>query len=139
MTLIYFVHDKQENPSQRSMFLEQMGYSVRQFTSGNACLDDARKEKPDLVISDILIEGENGFEFCRKLRKTFSGNDLPVILTSKIYRARAFREEAKAVGAQAYFLRPIRLEELGREIGELTGGASAAAPPPLPPLDDKAA
>ena len=128
MKKVYFVHDQQENPAPRAQFLEQVGYELRLFTDGNDCLDAIREDKPDVVLLDILIEGDNGFEFCRTLRRMWGPNELPVILTSKIYRARTFRDEAKQAGAQAYFLRPVKLEELAREIADLCG---ADLPPML--------
>ena len=119
MKQIAFVHDQQESPAPRVQFLEQYGYQVNLFANVAECLDVIRQDKPDLLLLDILLEGENGFEFTRSVRRFYSSSDLPIILMSKIYRSRAFREEAKSAGAQAYFLRPVKLEELAREVQEL--------------------
>ena len=119
MKQIVFVHDQQENPAPRVQFLEQYGYEVHLHSSCAEAIDFVRTNKPDVLLLDILLEGENGFEFCRSVRRFFSAQDLPIILMSKVYRSRAFREEAKAAGAQAYFLRPVKLEELAKEVQEL--------------------
>lgn len=119
MKQIAFVHDQQESPAPRTQFLEQYGYEVNLYTSCADAIDAIRENKPDLLLLDILLEGENGFEFTRSVRRFYSSAELPVILMSKIYRSRAFREEAKSAGAQAYFLRPVKLEELAREVQEL--------------------
>ena len=119
MKQIVFVHDQQESPQPRAQFLEQCGYEVFLVDNCASGMDLIRGNKPDLLLLDVLLDGENGFDFCRTVRKLYSAGELPVIITSKIYRTRSFREEAKAAGAQAYFLRPVRLDELAREAEEL--------------------
>ncbi len=137
MKQLVFVHDQQESPAPRAQFLEQAGYEVHLYASCNDCIDKIRHDKPDVLLLDILIEGENGFEFCRSVRRIYSASELPIILMSKIYRTRAFREEAKMAGAQAYFLRPVKLEDLVREVEEHCSNDL----PSLPKIvkDDKAA
>jgi len=128
MKQIIFVHDQQESPAPRAQFLEQAGYEVHLHASCTDCYEVLRHNKPDVLLLDILLEGENGFEFCRSVRKLYSADELPIILMSKIYRTRAFREEAKTAGAQAYFLRPVRLEDLVHEVEEHCTGNYPALP-----------
>lgn len=118
MKQVVFVHDHQESPAPRAQFLEQAGYEVHLHSSCHDCLEAIRQNRPDVLLLDVLLEGENGFEFCRSVRRIYSANELPIILMSKVYRTRAFREEAKTAGAQAYFLRPVKLEDLAREVEE---------------------
>ncbi len=138
MKQLIFVHDQQESPARRAQYLEQSGYEVHLSGSCSDCLEKLRANKPDLLLMDILIEGDNGFEFCRTVRRLFTAEELPIILMSKIYRTRAFREEAKAAGAQAYFLRPVKLEDLSHEVEELCGSTT---PLPVPTIvkDERAA
>ena len=116
MKTIYFVHDQLEAPFVRQHFLESAGYRVVAMESGERCLELLGSERADLVLMDVLIEGRNGFEVCRRIRKRFSPSELPVILCSEIYRSRLFREEALQAGAQRYLLKPVRLDELVAEV-----------------------
>ena len=120
---IYLVHDAQENPLERKSFLEASGFSVVLCKSGARCQQLVDEQLPFAIVMDILLEGENGFEVCRRLRQKHSAETLPILLCSEIYRAQAFKDLAVEVGAQAYMLRPIVLEDL-----VCTIDASAARP-----------
>ena len=125
---IYFVHDHQESPSTRKSFLEMSGYTVTLMKSGAECLEALGKKKPSLVLMDVLIDGPNGFDVCRQIRAHYPARDLPVILTTDIYRSRIYRDEALAAGAQAYVLRPIKVEELVQQVSEVLARKGAAVP-----------
>jgi CheY-like chemotaxis protein len=120
---IYLVHDAQENPLERKSFLEASGFSVTLCRSGACCQQLLDEQMPFAIVMDILLEGENGFEVCRRLRQKHSPERLPIVLCTEIYRAQIYRDLAVEVGAQAYMLRPIVLEDLVRTIG-----AAAAKP-----------
>src|SRR4029077_8893505 len=62
--------------------LEAEGYRVLTARDGRTGLDRALKEKPALLLLDIMLPGLNGFEICALLRR--SGNAVPVLmLTAK--------------------------------------------------------
>jgi len=127
MKTICIVHDGQESHLPRKHFLEMTGYRVLAYATGDACLAALERDRPDLVVLDILLEGRNGYEVCRELRARMSALDLPIVLCSRIYRSSVFREEAFAAGAQAFLLLPMRLEEFAAAIGELLEGGAHAA------------
>jgi len=116
---IYLVHDDQESPVQRKNFLEMAGYNVTLLQHGEDCLRLVGRNKPSLVLSDVLIHGMTGFELCRRIRDQFSKVELPVILATTIYTLPIFQEEAAAVGAQRYLIKPIKLNELLAHITRL--------------------
>lgn len=124
---ILFVHDQLESPYVRQSFLEEAGYRVTAFDSSQDCLEFLQKEKPDVVLMDILIEGRNGFETCRRIRGIHGPLELPVVLCSEIYRSRTFRDEAFSSGAQRYLLKPMPLEDLVGELHSLLAGRQDAA------------
>src|SRR5262245_37870132 len=121
MKEILFIHDQLENPWVRQHFLETAGYRVHATKSGIAGLERIAAQQPSLVLMDVLVEGRNGFDVCREIRKRHKAEDLPVILCSEIYRSRLFRDEAAAAGAQRYLLKPMRLDDLVREVAALIG------------------
>ena len=127
MKKIFLVHDEQENPGSRASFLEMSGFQVELMQSADECLQRIGTETPDVVVMDVLLQGRTGFELCRQLRMTYGPEQLPIILMSLIYRGRTFREEAMSCGAQHYFLRPMKLDELALAVNLLTGNIGGAA------------
>ncbi|MBK7877434.1 MAG: response regulator [Planctomycetes bacterium] len=127
---IYFVHDQQESPAPRKRFLELSGFRVTLFESGTELLTALSEHKPDLILMDVLLPGPHGFDVCRLIRHQYDAAELPVILTSDVYRSRAYRDEASACGAQAYLLRPIDLADLVAETAKAIEVAHGATTPP---------
>lgn len=119
MKQLLLVHDAQENHQPRVDFLESKGYAVTLSGSSVEALRICESHKPDLVITDVLIEGQNGFDLLSAIRARFEPQDLPVLICSGIYRGRAYNEEAFGRGAQGYLRWPAALEDLGSEVDAL--------------------
>lgn len=128
MEEIFFVHDQQESPHARKHFLETSGYKVTTFASGADCLSLLAERRPALVLLDVLIEGPNGFDVCRTIRNRIPADELPIILSTGVYEARIYRDEALACGAQSFVTRPIDPDDLVKIVNEvLAAYASTAA------------
>ncbi|HYG76558.1 MAG TPA: ATP-binding protein [Planctomycetota bacterium] len=86
-------------------------FDVQTVTNGQAALDAVRKEKPDLILSDVMMPVLDGFALLKALRDEDDTRTLPFILLS----ARA-GEEAKIEGLQAgaddYLVKPFNAREL---------------------------
>ncbi len=119
MQQIFFVHDFQESPLTRKNYLEMSGFEVVMLRSGKECLEALAKTKPALVLMDVLLEGQNGFDVCRAIRQRCNAAEVPIILCSHIYRSRIYRDEAAAAGAQRFLLMPLRLDDLLVHVMEL--------------------
>lgn len=134
MKTIWFVHDEQESPLQRISALEMAGYQVRAIASSRELLRAFEESAPDMVMLDVLIRGRNGFETARELTQRYPDRRFALVLCSRIYRTRAFREEARRCGVDDYLLLPVEPDELiARVVGALesrgisgTPGADAA-------------
>jgi two-component system NtrC family sensor kinase len=86
-------------------------YECLVVASGEAALGAAPAFAPDLIISDVLMEGMDGYEVCRRIRADPSLSLVPVILlTSKTDEES--RVEALELGADDYLFKPIRPREL---------------------------
>jgi len=113
---IYFAHGQQEASDDRLAWLEAAGYEVTLF-KGSLDLGVAmRSEEPDLLLLDVLIDGKNGFEAARDINLKFPERDFPIVLCSRIYRARQFSAEAQRSGVQAFILLPKPEREFIRRI-----------------------
>lgn len=90
--------------------LKLRGFEVIPTTSGEEALELVRTAKPDVMLLDIIMDGMDGFEVLRRLRRV---SQLPVIAFSASHR---IHEEAMQLGASDFIAKPFRPEELVRRI-----------------------
>lgn len=91
-------------------------YDVETAVNGLAALEAARRELPDLVVSDVMMPGLDGFGLLRELRADERTRTVPVILLS----ARAGQEarlEGLSAGADDYLVKPFSAKELLVKVG----------------------
>jgi two-component system, OmpR family, response regulator len=88
--------------------LRKEGYDVVMASDGEQALEVARREKPDLIILDIMLPKINGFEVCRILRKEMT---VPIlILTAKADETDKI--VGLEIGADDYMTKPFSMREL---------------------------
>jgi two-component system OmpR family response regulator len=88
--------------------LRKEGYEVVIAVDGAEALDVARREKPDLIILDIMLPKMSGFEVCRILRKNMT---VPILmLTAKAEETDKI--VGLEIGADDYMTKPFSLREL---------------------------
>jgi len=119
MKKIYFVHDQQESPAARQNFLEMAGYEVQLMRNSRELLVALKREQPALLLMDVLLEGRNGFEVAEEVHRTLPHRRFPMVLCSRIYRTRQFRETALRNGVTDYVLLPIQLDDFLRRINKV--------------------
>jgi two-component system phosphate regulon response regulator PhoB len=91
--------------------LAKSGYRVVTATTGPDALDRARRERPSLVILDLMLPGMSGFDVLRKLRADTGTSDVPVLmLTAR--RDEHDRIEGLSLGADDYLTKPFSPQEL---------------------------
>ena len=105
---ILVVDDEKRLVSLVESYLAQEGYRVVTAYNGKEALSVAQKEKPDLVVLDVMMPEMDGYEFMRRHR---AENNTPIILLT----ARVDDEEkviGLEVGADDYMTKPFRPREL---------------------------
>lgn len=81
---ILLADDEQDILDLLSYNLKKEGFNLLTAPDGTTALELATKEKPDLVLLDIMMPGMDGFEVCRALRKNPDTQDVPIMfLTAK--------------------------------------------------------
>lgn len=89
-------------------YLEHEGFSVITETNGNNVLNTFKKEKPDLVILDLMLPGISGEELCKRIRQ-FS--NVPILmLTAKVQESDKIN--GFSIGADDYLTKPFSPREL---------------------------
>ncbi|HWX53736.1 MAG TPA: response regulator transcription factor [Verrucomicrobiae bacterium] len=92
--------------------LEAAGYRVRNFVTTTSVLPDAQRERPSLLLLDIMVPGGDGLELCRQVRQSgapLSGTPI-VFLTAKT--AEVDRIVGLEMGADDYITKPFSPREL---------------------------
>ena len=95
--------------------LSSVGHEVIFAVNGGEALEIATREKPDLVLLDIMMPVMNGFQVLRKLKSQEETKNIPVImLTSKVQEKDVvFGLEA---GAEDYITKPFSFAELNARV-----------------------
>lgn len=92
-------------------YLESAGCTVLIADSGEAGIEQARSEKPDLILMDVVIPGLNGFQATRQLSKDPDTADIPIIMVTtkdqETDRTWGLRQ-----GAREYLVKPVEKDEL---------------------------
>jgi DNA-binding NarL/FixJ family response regulator len=96
-------------------YLQNRGYSVQDAASGVEGLALFERNPPDLVVSDVMMPEMDGFEFCRRLRATPSGQLVPFIFLSSRKEVDD-RVHGHQIGADDYLVKPFEPKELVAKI-----------------------
>lgn len=96
-------------------YLENRGYSVQAAASGLEGLATFEADPPDLIVSDVMMPGMDGLEFCRRLRSTRPGQLVPFIFLSSRNELDD-RVEGHRIGADDYLVKPFEMKELEAKI-----------------------
>jgi DNA-binding response OmpR family regulator len=99
--------------------MESNGYEVLLAHDGQAALETARKERPDLIILDLMLPKMDGYKVCGLLKKDGRYASIPII----IFTAKGQDDDMKLgeeLGADAYIVKPFEPQVLLGKIKELT-------------------
>jgi adenylate cyclase len=114
---ILVVDDQRTNAEMVSGLLRNLGYEVDLALDGHEALELVREKGPDLVISDILMPGLDGFELCRRLRANAATALLPVILVTGVEQGE--RIKGVEAGADDFLAKPVNWAELFARVRRL--------------------
>ncbi len=92
-------------------YLEKRGYLIQDVVSGIEALKLFEQDPPDLVVSDVMMPEMDGFEFCRRLRSTRTGQLVPFIFLSSKSDLED-RVQGHSIGADDYLIKPFEPREL---------------------------
>jgi len=109
------------------------GYRVFTARNGYEGLEAVQKERPALVVADIMMPKLDGFGLVNRLRINPETREIPVVFITATYVAPEDREFAENIGVASFIQKPIELEEFLATIRELL---KQGAPIALEPLKD---
>ena len=115
---ILVVDDQRANVEIMGGVLQARGYEVVSAMSGGEALEQVRAHNPDLIVSDILMPGMDGYELCRHLRREAATTLLPVILVTSL-DPQVERVNGIEAGADDFLSKPVNWEELFARVKSL--------------------
>ena len=122
-----------------SMKLKAAGYDVLTAEDGAAAVSIARRQRPDLILLDILFPPDvahgggvawDGFLIMDWMRRMDGGKDIPIIVITGADPAK-FKDRSLAAGAMAFFQKPINNDELLATIRLALEPPKAQPPSPI--------
>ena len=128
---ILLVDDSKTELHYLSEMLVKRGFAVRTAENGEEAMVRLAEEKPDLILMDVVMPGQNGFQLTRAITRDERFTDVPVII------ATARDDEAEIVrllndGADDYLTKPFSPEHLSARMAAVlrrSRGNAGAEPP----------
>lgn len=118
MTKVLIVEDEPSTLELIASYLQDAGFQVVSVNNAKSALEQTASEKPDLVITDMVMPGMSGLEFCRSLKKNPETQQIPVMAcTSK--NQDLDRVWAKKQGVALYLTKPFTREEILQAVRSL--------------------
>ena len=100
--------------------MKREGHRVTIARDGDAALEAIRRERPDLVLLDVMMPGKSGFEVCQAVRADESLATVKILMLSAKGRDTDLAK-GSALGADAYMTKPFSTRELADKVRELLG------------------
>ena len=120
MITVLVVEDAISEQELIGLYLKEAGYNVINASSGKDALSKVESQKPDVVVTDVVMPGMNGFELCRSLKKNPDTQKLPVIAcTSK--NQELDRLWGMKQGVDIYVTKPFTREDILRAVRSVAG------------------
>jgi PAS domain S-box-containing protein len=130
-------------PTNRQLLATLLGYRnhhVIEASDGLEALDRLREERPDLIITDMVMPRLNGYEFVERLRNDPQTAGIPVILFTASYIKNELSVLAKSLGDHQILVKPCEPEKILRTVDEALSKSGKEAIPserqPVVPTDD---
>ena len=135
---ILLAEDNAVNQMLAARFIEKRGHTVTVVGNGLQALEALETGSFDVVLMDVQMPEMDGFEATAEIRKRekLTGKHIP-ILAMTAHAMSGDRERCLAAGMDGYVSKPIRADELFREIDTYSRPSGAVGSPPMPPIESR--
>ncbi|MBQ6814868.1 MAG: response regulator transcription factor [Lachnospiraceae bacterium] len=113
--LVYIVEDSLDITEVERYALESMEFEVESFERGAEFFDRVKVRKPDIILLDIIVGEESGFDILDKLRESSETKNIPVILVSSC-DSEVDKTRGLDSGADDYISKPFGIMEFTSRI-----------------------
>jgi two-component system, chemotaxis family, response regulator PixH len=108
---ILIVEDSPSELELMSHYLKESGYNVIKASGAKEALEKAASQKPDVIVTDVVMPEMSGFELCRSLRRNPITEKVPIVICSS-KNQEIDRFWARKQGADAYITKPYTRDHL---------------------------
>lgn len=118
---ILVIDDESEIIDMLTVVLKARNYTVISALDGQRGIERVKKDRPDLILLDILMPGTDGYSVCTKLKTDKETKNIPVIILSGMDEREAIIK-CHNLGADDYIVKPFNLTTLLTKIRKFTNG-----------------
>ncbi len=111
MRTVLVVEDSLTDSEVLTRYLKQVGLTVVSVPSSEEAQVRLQLQKPDLVILDVILPGQSGFELCHHLKTNEDTKEIPVVICSS-KETEVDRLWGSMLGANAYLAKPVDRQQL---------------------------
>ncbi len=104
MKTILFIEDESVLQKSFEKMFKKEGYRTLSALNGDIGLNLTRKEKPDIILLDLILPKKNGFEVLAELKSDPETKDIPVIILTNLERTEDI-DKALEIGATTYLVK----------------------------------
>ncbi|MFC1704238.1 PleD family two-component system response regulator [Candidatus Omnitrophota bacterium] len=109
---ILIVDDDAEALRSAESILKTAGFEVVALNHPKFILKIVKNEKPDIILSDIIMPHQDGYALCKEIKELYN-NAIPVLLcTNKTYEEDLIETAYKDFGADDFIIKPFKEDEL---------------------------
>jgi CheY-like chemotaxis protein len=130
-SLILVVEDNEANQLLVSAVLQREGYDVRLAGSAPEAREQIHEQRPDLILMDVQLPGQDGLSFTRELKANPSTASIPVVALTAHAMA-GDRANALDTGCEGYISKPIDTRTFGASVRRYLHNGAAGDQPAMP-------
>jgi two-component system cell cycle response regulator len=124
---ILLVEDFDDTRLMMKLWLAKNGYRVIEAENGEEAISAAQRERPDLILMDMMMPGLNGLDATRRIREYQALSRTPIVAVSA-YGADEYRSIAIDAGCDEYVSTPFEPDELAGLIATLIAARESSNP-----------
>lgn len=115
---ILIVDDEPVNLRLLEALLQSDGYSVHMAANGDEAIRRVHEVRPDLILLDVMMPGQDGFQVCRRLRSEEPFRLVPIVMVTAL-NSMEDKVNGLAAGADDFLSKPVHRDELRAKIQSL--------------------
>ncbi len=109
------------------LFLELEGYTVFEAITANQAMQVVKKERPHLIILDVILFGQTGFDVCERVKADPETKDIIIFLFTALNQEHDYRE-GQRLGCDLYLTKPQNPKDIVEKVREFLLARESAAP-----------
>ncbi len=125
---ILLVDDHEQNNELLEAYLEDLGATVAIATDGLECLQAVERDKPEIILLDVMMPRMSGFQVCKKLKGNPATRDISVIMVTALNEVSDV-ERATDCGADDFLTKPVHKPDLLAKVRAALAKRAASQPP----------